>query len=227
MDSLKIVPIDNSANKSIDDMISICKIECEWKTEKFFLRSKKFRKEGNRLFVEKKMIGALLNYNKSICWAENGSEWSGLAMGNRSEVAFKLKRYDDSLKNIVLAREYKYPKESMLKVNVRENDCLKLKELSEEAIQFEDLKLSYVPNTEIPFLINFLYLKKYKKKERFLASKSPLKAGDVVAIETPFFGAGFCESRFLICGNCLKHLSFHLIACDGCNSSKYFFFLYN
>lgn len=220
MDTTNIVPTENTKPKTIDDMIALFEVECEWKTEKYFLRSKKFRLEGNRLFEENKMIGALLNFNKSICWAETGSTNSGLAFANRSEVAFKLERYDDCLKNIILAKKHNYPEASMLKVNVRADECRKLKIQHQEETECKDLKLSYAPSTEIPFVINFLYLKKYKKKEKFLASKCPLKAGDVVAIESPFFGALFYDSRFMICGNCLKHLSLNLIACDGCNSSK-------
>lgn len=220
MEHTKTVATENSKPKTIDDMIALFEVEREWKTEKYFLRSKKFRLEGNRLFVEQKIIGALLNFNKSICWAETKSTYSGLAFSNRSEVAFKLKRYDDCLKNIVLAKENNYPEEWMIKLNVRADDCRKLKIQPEQPIKYDEFKLSYAPNTEIPFLVNFLHLKKHKKKERFLACKAPLKAGDVVAIETPFFGALFCDSRFMICGNCLKHLSLNLISCDGCNSSK-------
>lgn len=226
MEPTKNDPTENTKPKTIDDMIALFEVERDWKTEKYYLRSKKFRLEGNRLFEENKMIGALLNFNKSICWAEFGSTNSGLAFGNRSEVAFKLEKYDDCLKNIILAKEHNYPEASMLKVNVRGDDCRKLKNQPQKATECMDLKLSYAPNTEIPFAINFLHLKKYKKKEKFLASKCPLKAGDVVAIESPFFGAVFCDSRFMICGNCLKHLSLNLIPCDGCNSSKIYFSIY-
>ena len=220
MESTKSDLTENTKPKTIDDMIALFEVERGWKTEKYYLRSKRFRLEGNRLFEEKKMIGALLNYNKSICWAEKGSTESGFAFANRSEVAFKWERYDDCLKNIVLAKENNYPEESMLKVNVRTKDCQKLKKKPQKPTECSDLKLSYPPNTEIPFIINFLHLKKNKKKEKFLASKCALKAGDVVAIESPYFGAAFCDSRFMICGNCLKHLSLNLISCDGCNSSK-------
>ncbi|CAO1421473.1 unnamed protein product [Diamesa serratosioi] len=221
MEVTKFNATEKAEPRTIDDMISLFKIESEWKTEKFYLRSKKYRLEGNRLFEKNKMMSALLNYNKSICWAEIGSINSGLAFANRAEVAFKLEKYDDCLKNIVLAKEHNYPEESMLKVIVRENDCLKLKNLPGETAKYNDFKLTYLPKAEIPFIINFLHLKKYKRKERFLASKSPLKAGDIVAIEAPFFGAGLCDSRFMICGNCLKHLSLDLIACDGCNSMMF------
>ena len=225
MEPTKKITSKISKPKTIDNMIALFEVEREWKTEKFYLRSKKFRLEGNRLFAENKMIDALLNYNKSICWAEIGSTNSGLAFANRSEVAFKLERYDDCLKNIILAKEHNYPEETMLKVNVRADDCRKLKNQPVQSTGCSDLKLSFKPNIEIPFLINFLHLKKYKKKERFLTSKCSLKAGDVVAIESPFFGAVLCDSRFMICGNCLKHLSLNLISCDGCNSSKIYFII--
>ncbi|CAO1440738.1 unnamed protein product [Diamesa hyperborea] len=221
MELTKIVPTEIEKPQTIVDMIALFEVERDWKTEKYFLRSKKYRKEGNRLFEENKMIGALLNYNKGICWAEKGSKSSGYGFGNRSEVAFKWEKYDDCLKNIVLAKEHNYPEEEELKLNVRADDCRKLKNKPQKPTECSELKLSYPPNTEMPFVINFLHLKKYKKKEKILASKCALKAGDVVAIETPFFGAAFCDSRFMICGNCLKHLSLYLISCDGCNSMMF------
>lgn len=49
----------------------------------------KIRKEGNLLFAGSHLISAIEKYNRSLCFAENGSEHVGLAYANRSGCYFK------------------------------------------------------------------------------------------------------------------------------------------
>jgi len=86
------------------------------------LEAQKYRNAGNKDFSGKNYFNALVNYNKSITFAET-KQIASLGYGNRSAVYFELKLYDYCLKNIQLARENEYPEDNLQKLSDREGRC--------------------------------------------------------------------------------------------------------
>lgn len=186
-----------------------------------------YRNEGNLFFGVKKYVAALLCYNKSLLYSPPCSESLGLAYANRSAAYYKMELYDHSLINIQLARENKYPIQSMDKLDVREQKCLEMindsscshRDMS-EAVGKEFFKLSYTENKKIPFIVGCLELEKSPSFGRYITTKIPLHAGDIIAIEEPFCKILLPESRYKFCANCFSDNFHNLIPCLECTAGK-------
>lgn len=75
-----------------------------------------FRKEGNRYFSleNKDYFTAIKLYNKSICFAPEGSDNLGIGYANRSAIFLEWKMYKECLESIKYARISNYPKKSSI-----------------------------------------------------------------------------------------------------------------
>lgn len=152
-----------------------------------------FREEGNKNFLKQNYYEALLCYNQSLLEAKKDelNEALSLAFANRSAVYMKVKLYNLCLENIQLAKKHGYPAEKMPKLLEREEKCQKLMKAAKTQDLEEDprdfFKLSYPANPKIPFIAGCLEMKTSEKYGRGIYTTCDLKAGDVVAIEEPFF----------------------------------------
>lgn len=150
-----------------------------------------------------------------MCYAESKEKLS-LAYANRSAVYLELKRYDECLQNIKLARENDYPTAKIQKLNEREEKCKKMME--EEVKDPEDdprdyFKLTYPPNPKIPFMVDCLEMRKSEKYDRGIYTTRDLKPGDIVAIEEPILFRMFCSGQYNCCCLCMKVSMMNLIPC--------------
>ena len=178
--------------------------------------------EGNKYFVERDYTIALVYYNKALCCAVKGSEDVGVMYANRSAVALEMKSYDECLKNIELAREHNYPKQSLLKLKEREERCKKIissKKTSEKGNE-KLIEMLYGPFTE-PYLNKCLEIVNNKNEKPYLITNKNLKVGDLIAIQKPFLGIFTEDSLFKNCSNCMKDCVLDLIPCDKCASAMF------
>lgn len=196
-------------------------------------RAEKTRNEGNKMFVQKSYFDALLKYNESLCYAEEGSEAIGLAFANRSAVYYELKLFEKSLHNIKLARNNGYPQKNFPILDKRIEKCLEQIEAGGEVKKDDDpfnfIKLSNEINTKLPFVSNSLELRRSEKFGRYIVANRDLKVGDIVAIEKPHFKIIKSDSRYdgceemnkyQRCAFCLRSNLLDLIPCPTCAFSK-------
>lgn len=88
--------------------------------------STQLRMRGNQQFKAKDWDEAMNLYNKSLRHAPNDSENISLAYANRSVCFFQMKKYEQCLADIELAKKANYPKRLAHKLVEREAACLKL-----------------------------------------------------------------------------------------------------
>ncbi|KAL7037596.1 hypothetical protein ACKWTF_009295 [Chironomus riparius] len=183
----------------------------------------KHRVSGNSHYAQKDWMKALICYNKAITFA-NSKNVICLAYANRSAVFLELKRYEDCLKNIEWARQNKYPKDKMSKLDEREKKC---KELMTKNVKPEDpskfFKLSYPANEKIPFIANCVEMRTTEKFGRGIYATKDLKAGDVISIDEPIihcfreFFDELGDAYYMHCYHCFKTCMLNLIPCVRTN----------
>jgi len=186
------------------------------------VKSTKLREIGNQLYAEKNFFDAVLKYNESLCYAENGSENTGLAYANRSAVYFEMKLYEKSLRNIELARANNYPEKNYEILKKREAKCHELMKNSLRPVNdLSFFKLSYEPNKDYPSIANCLNLKSDKKYGRHIITNKSLSVGDIIAIEEPVCKVLQEEFLYQRCTYCLKSNLLDLVPCSSCCQGKF------
>lgn len=181
------------------------------------------RTSGNEFYKQSKFYEALVCYNKSICFALPGSVELSLGFANRSAVYMEVNQIEMCLENIQLAIDCGYPKEKMKTLIMRQEKCLDMMETLEmdpDDDPWNFFKLSHTSNNKIPWIIDGIELRESKKFGRYLITTKALKAGDIIAIEEPFFKFLYQRQRYSRCVNCLKSLLFNLFPCLECTYSK-------
>lgn len=179
---------------------------------------------GNSLYRQNKIDDALESYNKSLCFAETGSEHVALAYGNRSAVYFEAKDYEKCLENIRLARESNYPPDKVAKLSEREEKCYQLMEdcgggQGDDPLSY--FKLSYAPNEKLPFIVNCLQLRENDTYGRQIVTNQDLNPGDVIAIEDAPFKVLDEDGIYTRCANCLKCNKLSLIPSPTCTTAMF------
>lgn len=173
----------------------------------------KIRNEGNSLFAKSHFISATEKYNRSLCFAENGSEHVGLAYANRSACYFKLKMYNECLIDIELAKKANYPEHLMPKLEKRKDECLKA--IAEgKQVQINVPKLSYERHTQFPGMANVLEMKVDGEIGRHIVTTKDLNIGETIILEDIYIGEVF-TTKFEKCAMCLKSNA-NLIPCSTC-----------
>lgn len=170
------------------------------------VHAEKFREIGNEFFKDSKFFEALLAFNKSLCFAESNTIQAALTYEARSKVFLKLHQYEKCLNNIRTAKNCGLPRENTDEVDKMEENCRKLMESGKDPTRDieEFFKLSYPPNSKIPFLVECLELRENEEFGRFIVTTQDLHPGDVIAIEEPHFTFISPKSVFTRCYNCLK-----------------------
>lgn len=184
----------------------------------------KFRDDGNAHWWCKEFHDALVAYNKSLCYAEEGSEQLSLAYANRSAIYLAAKMYDKCLENVNLSISHGLDINKLSKLNEREEKCKKLMKAEKQNPQDDPwnfFKLSHPANKKIPFIVDCLELRENGKYGRYLVATSYLKPGDIIAIEEPFYKSIDKEFVYSRCSNCLKSNQLSLIPCPRCTNSKF------
>lgn len=183
------------------------------------------RQAGNELYKKRNFFEALLKYNQSISFAENGTENLGLAYANRSAVYLEMKLNEKCLNNIELALENSYPETNKEILVTRREKCNELMKHEQKKKSENIFRLSLPTNKKLPFLADCLKIKQDEKYGRYIITTTELSVGDLIAIDKAFCSVPIAESRFVQvtenniyqrCNNCLKSNSLDLIPCQKC-----------
>jgi SET and MYND domain-containing protein 4 len=151
-------------------------------------KSQALRSEGNKFYSERKFFDALIKYNESLSYAENGSANLGHAFANKSAVYFEMKQFEKCFNNIEMARNNFYPEKQLQTLNNREAKCREMMKSQREksADVWNFFKLSYPSNPRLPFIANCLEVKRSEKYGRHVITNQDLKVGDIMVVENPF-----------------------------------------
>jgi SET domain len=158
------------------------------------------RSKGYIFFRDGNNYKALLCYNRSLLNAKKSGNNINLALayGNRSAVYIAMHEFTLCLENIKLAKDYGYPRDKLPRLIEREENCKKLMKEAKKPDPDDDprnfFKLSYPANRKVPFIIDGLEMREDEKFGRGIYTTRDLKAGDIIAIEEPFFFA-LCSSK--------------------------------
>lgn len=176
-------------------------------------KSLEFRSSGNDWFKKKDWTKATTCYNKSLCFAENGSENVSLAYANRSSCFLHMKMYAKCLADIELAKKANYPEHLLPKLVKRQKDCNEsLKNGCEDKSEAHCPSLDYDANSEFPGMANVLEIKRNSKFGRLIVAQRDIPAGKTVLIEKAISSKSFnCDH----CHTCLK-TEMNFVPCESC-----------
>ncbi|KAG4067494.1 hypothetical protein HA402_002771 [Bradysia odoriphaga] len=177
-----------------------------------------FRLQGNQKFLQKKWIEAMASYNRSLCFAEIGSENVSMAFANRSACFYHLKEYKKSLIDIELAVQANYPSHLMPKLIERRENCLKSIQAGEGTETFEPV-LSYESSEVLPGCADVLKIQVNAQLGRFVTANCNIPAGKTVLVEEAFMGRPG-ETRYGRCAVCCK-AAMNFIACSICTNAMF------
>ncbi|XP_055295206.1 SET and MYND domain-containing protein 4-like [Sitodiplosis mosellana] len=188
------------------------------KTEKSTDVSIAYRLQGNDLFRENKIAQAMELYNKSLCFAEIGTENVSLVYANRSSCFLALKMYEEALIDIELAVKAKYPDRLMAKLMRRQATCLRLMEAEPQRKRFQP-KLSFQSHDRYPCLANSLEMKCNQKFGRHIVATRDIEVDKMILVERNFASVSIDDER-MSCAKCMKTKA-NFIACSMCTDAMY------
>lgn len=168
------------------------------------------------MFAGLQLISAIEKFNRSLCFAENGSDHIGLAYANRSACYFQLEMYKESLIDIELAKKANYPERLMPKLEKRKDECLKAIADGKQAEKHVP-KLRYAPHAPFPGTANVLEMKVDRKNGRHIVTTKDLGVGETIMLEDIYVGDTF-DARYDGCSMCLKSNT-NLVPCSTCTTT--------
>lgn len=180
--------------------------------------SAEYRNAGNSAFGRNDWHLAMEWYNKSLCFAENGSENIGLAFGNRSACFFNLKMFRKCLIDIDMALKSNYPERLMAKLEKRRTDGLKCIEEDLEFVPREPA-LSFEPSTMFPSMANILQIEKSKKFGRLVKTNADVAVGETVLVEKAYVNKVIID-KYVRCNVCYR-LETNLVPCKECTGDMF------
>lgn len=181
------------------------------------------RSAGNRAYLEKRFDDALLQYNRSICFAENQSEHLGIGYANRSAIYYEIGEYEFALYNIDLAMKHNYPERLMPKLLARETTCKEriASGHSKGTVPDGVVNINVEVNPKIPFLANGIGMQQFEGMGRGLVAKRGFKTGDVILDEQINFCYVSYGRTHRNCSHCGSVFSYCLIPCPSCIAVMY------
>lgn len=177
------------------------------------------REEGKKLFGQKYYIKAMQEFNRSLMFAQPGSEEVGLAYANRSACFFFLNMLKECLADIELAKKSNYPKHLMNKLHDRVTKCLNLEEKSpkSESSPIRGPTLSFEEHERFGGVAECLEIQKNDEFGQHVITTCDLEIGQTIIIERPFsiVPTKFCIQNRDRCFYCFAKLR-NFITCDDC-----------
>lgn len=173
-----------------------------------------YLEEGDHYFQLKDWSNAMESYNRSLCYAQVGSENEALAYSNRSACFFDMAQYEEALTDIELAKRANLREHLIPELEKRQQECQKLMAADQNIWISHDLKLSYEPNNNYPCLANVVEIKYNSKFGRHLVATTQIPDGKFVLVEKEFVGATM-NSETLCCDTCRQVVAC-FIACPKC-----------
>lgn len=195
----------------------ITKMMCERKNKKCDSKSAALRMHGNQKFRANEWMEAMHLYNQSLRYASVGSENMSMAYANRSTCFMQLKKYEQCLVDIELARKANYPERLMHKLVEREAKCLQL--MNDESMmtteETTELALSFDANVKFPCLANALKIQ-YNEKlgEHHMVATRDIDVGHIILAEELLFTSTHCQTQ-TFCKTCLKS-AMNFVPCHNC-----------
>lgn len=184
-------------------------------------KSEKYRQEGNEHF-ERGVAGyseALITYNKSICFAENGSQQLAFAYANRSAVYNRMNLFDACLVSIDAALAIEaYPARLAPKLEQRAAKCRQQLKVLDFGVATLKPELSYPAHDRIPFAANCVELGQSAALGKHLVTNCDLQVGETIAIEKPYCSINARMYQYVRCDNCTEENSRSLIPCETCTA---------
>lgn len=175
-------------------------------------QSTKLRMQGNFKFRLDQWPEAMDLYNRSLCYAEVGTNNVPLAYANRSACFFYMKMYDESLADIVMAKKANISKHLIPKLEHRERLCHQLR--GTVKTPSNDLcKLSYESDTKFPCMANVIKINYNQDFGRHLIAQQDTPAGQTILLEDSYVIAR--EDGKLVCQTCYR-ANANFIACERC-----------
>lgn len=200
------------------DNISKYQADRECLEQKSNEKSYIFYQNGNKACENKNWMEAMKFYNATLCFAEQNSKLTSLALAGRSECFLQLKLYKKCLIDIELAKQAKYPKRLMSKLEQRHEDCLQLMEINGEFDEFVP-KLSYDDDENYPGMANVLKINYNKEFGRHIIAKEDIGAGQTILVEEAFTSR-IIGIQYNNCSACLKTMM-NFIACEHCTNAMF------
>lgn len=218
----------------IDIFTNVDSVDTESREIKFIIgmeRSKKnnktsteLRELGNDKIKERDWYQSMTLYNRSLRYAEIGTENVSLAYANRSLCFLKMGEYDKCLIDIKLAINAKYPQRLMSKLEERREFCLKQKNNApRSSTQITTPKLDFDADENFPGMSNVLKMECNEKFGRHFVAKCDIDIGKVVMVEEAFVSSAIIALGRIpcnICDGCFKN-SANFIACPHCNCALF------
>ncbi|XP_031627766.1 SET and MYND domain-containing protein 4-like, partial [Contarinia nasturtii] len=177
-------------------------------------KATEYRQKGNELFAEKKWIYAMEYYNKSLCFAKEGSELMGLAYANRSSCFFNMQMYSKCLTDIENAKQNNYPEEKMSKLDERKAKCSAILTKETDQSDIFEPKLDYEPNENFPCFANVLRIAQNNENGRHVVATTNIDVGKTVMVDQSYFAETF-NQKYGRCNICLRSAEI-LKPCQKC-----------
>lgn len=214
IDQTDCVYIDLFASEQMfqmpDDKWENLSVYQSWKNNQY---STELRMEGNVKFRLGSSIDAMNLYNKSVCFAENGSENVILAYANRAECFFQMQMYQEALNDIELTKCANMSSRLISKLDVIEQKCHQQLAASNEMPSKCSIQLSFATNDNFPCMSNVLEIKSNKEFGRHLIANCDIPVGKTVLIEDDYVSMK-CDDE-LVCYTCYRKKT-NFIACTQC-----------
>lgn len=173
---------------------------------------------GINLLMLKDYINAIECFNKSLAFAEIGSDIHGIAFAKRSNCFYHLKMYDKCLIDIELAKKANCPRNHMKPLNQRIDECKKFIN-DKNLLQSNGPQLSYQPNEQLPILANAINIEITAKGQQRIIANKDLKVGDTIFVEPCDIGETHA-AKYRNCALCFKSTE-NLIPCGECTAAMF------
>lgn len=206
-------PSINKFFKLYEQEKSLMQVKYEPEFEKSTAVASEYRQNGNEFFSEKEWVQATAFYNRSMCFANEGSTEMGLAYANRASCFFNMKMYSKCLIDIEHAKQNRYPEEKMTKLDERRTICLSMMEKEADQSELFEPKLDYPPDEKFPCMANVLKIENNRKYGRHIVAKEEIDVGKTVMVDQVYLGTNL--QKYQRCCICLRQAD-NLKPCKKC-----------
>lgn len=176
--------------------------------------STRLRNKGNEYFQQHRWYDAMRYYNKSLCFAEVGSENVSFAYANRATCFLYTKQFDKCLLDIELAKQAGYPNNLMAKLENRKIKCMKTMEQVQPEYSPIERELSFKSNVNFPCLADVVDIQRNDEFGRHIVAKCDLAVGETILVEKSFVSTTL-SGPLSSCAKCQK-TRMNFIACENC-----------
>lgn len=176
--------------------------------------SQKYSAIAGDHFQRGKWARAIEYYDRSLCFAEIGSDQLCFTYASRSACFLKMKEYEKCIKDIELAFQSNCPEYMMAVLTHQKIQCMEF--MKEYPKKRNELPLSFKESEKFPGMADVIEIQKNTEFGRHLVATCDIDVGEVILSEEYYVRAYAMakESTALRCFNCM--LPKNLIPCNEC-----------